>query len=113
MIGSYVLSFQVYLALPLQARDLFPRNDSVVTAIQRPCVPESSVQELKSVDTVFRGFEKERGVDIAQVRVEVDRWVNEVKSQMRDEDVEGWDDVHGGSCRQDWLGKPARRRLDT
>ncbi len=34
MIGSYVfLSFQVYLALPLQARDLFPRNDSVVTAM--------------------------------------------------------------------------------
>lgn len=33
MIGSYVLSFQLYLALPLQARDLFPRNDSVVTAM--------------------------------------------------------------------------------
>ena len=33
MIGSYVLSFQVYLALPLQARDLFPHNDSVVTAM--------------------------------------------------------------------------------
>ncbi|MGB5112794.1 MAG: MFS transporter [Mycobacterium sp.] len=33
MIGSYVLSFQVYLAMPLQARFLFPRNDSVVTAM--------------------------------------------------------------------------------
>ncbi|MEZ0341671.1 MDR family MFS transporter [Mycobacterium sp. pV006] len=33
MIGSYVLSFQVYLALPLQARDLVPGNDSVVTAM--------------------------------------------------------------------------------
>ncbi|MGE4365311.1 MAG: MDR family MFS transporter [Mycolicibacterium sp.] len=33
MIGSYVLSFQVYLALPLQARDLFPGSDSVVTAM--------------------------------------------------------------------------------
>lgn len=32
MIGSYVLSFQVYLAMPLQARYLFPQNDSVVTA---------------------------------------------------------------------------------
>ncbi|MGA9376938.1 MAG: MFS transporter [Mycobacterium sp.] len=33
MIGSYVLSFQVYLAMPLQARFLFPGNDSVVTAM--------------------------------------------------------------------------------
>lgn len=33
MIGSYVLSFQVYLAMPLQARYLFPQNDSVVTAM--------------------------------------------------------------------------------
>ena len=33
MIGSYVLSFQVYLALPLQARDLFPQHDAVVTAM--------------------------------------------------------------------------------
>lgn len=33
MIGSYVLSFQVYLALPLHARDLVPGNDSVVTAM--------------------------------------------------------------------------------
>ncbi|MDO3635335.1 MDR family MFS transporter [Mycolicibacterium arseniciresistens] len=33
MIGSYVLSFQVYLAMPLQARSLFPGNDSVVTAL--------------------------------------------------------------------------------
>ncbi|MEW5810024.1 MAG: MFS transporter [Actinomycetota bacterium] len=33
MIGSYVLSFQVYLALPLQARILYPRNEAVVTAM--------------------------------------------------------------------------------
>ena len=33
MIGSYVLSFQVYLAMPLQARYLFPQSDSVVTAM--------------------------------------------------------------------------------
>ncbi|WP_395308848.1 MFS transporter [Mycobacterium sp. AMU20-3851] len=33
MIGSYVLSFQVYLALPLHARDLVPGHDSVVTAM--------------------------------------------------------------------------------
>ncbi|KMO73493.1 MDR family MFS transporter [Mycolicibacterium chlorophenolicum] len=33
MIGSYVLSFQVYLALPLQARHLFPHHDAVVTAM--------------------------------------------------------------------------------
>ena len=33
MIGSYVLSFQVYLALPLHARDLVPGNDAVVTAM--------------------------------------------------------------------------------
>ncbi|MDO0974369.1 MDR family MFS transporter [Mycolicibacterium frederiksbergense] len=33
MIGSYVLSFQVYLALPLHARVLLPGNDSVVTAM--------------------------------------------------------------------------------
>lgn len=33
MIGCYVLSFQVYLALPLQARNLFPASDSVVTAM--------------------------------------------------------------------------------
>ncbi|MCV7281409.1 MFS transporter [Mycolicibacterium flavescens] len=33
MIGSYVLSFQVYLAMPLQARSLFPHSDSVVTAM--------------------------------------------------------------------------------
>lgn len=33
MIGSYVLSFQVYLALPLHARDLVPGNDSVITAM--------------------------------------------------------------------------------
>ncbi|BBX19527.1 MFS transporter [Mycolicibacterium duvalii] len=33
MIGSYVLSFQVYLALPLQARQLFPGSDTIVTAM--------------------------------------------------------------------------------
>lgn len=33
MIGSYVLSFQVYLAMPLHARSLFPHNDSVVIAL--------------------------------------------------------------------------------
>lgn len=33
MIGTYVLSFQVYLALPLQARNLFPHHDAVVTAM--------------------------------------------------------------------------------
>lgn len=33
MIGSYVLSFQVYLALPLHARKLLPGHDSVVTAM--------------------------------------------------------------------------------
>lgn len=33
MIGSYVLSFQVYLAMPLQARYLFPNSDSIVTAM--------------------------------------------------------------------------------
>lgn len=32
MSGSYVLSFQVYLALPLHARELLPGNESVVTA---------------------------------------------------------------------------------
>ncbi|UXA18052.1 MFS transporter [Mycobacterium sp. SMC-4] len=33
MIGSYVLSFQVYLALPLQARQLFPGSETIVTAM--------------------------------------------------------------------------------
>lgn len=33
MIGSYVLSFQVYLAMPLQARKLFPEHDAIVTAM--------------------------------------------------------------------------------
>lgn len=32
MIGSYVLSFQVYLALPLQAEDLMPDSEALVVA---------------------------------------------------------------------------------
>ena len=32
MIGSYVLSFQVYLALPLQAKDLMPHAEALVVA---------------------------------------------------------------------------------
>ncbi|KUI47946.1 MFS transporter [Mycobacterium sp. GA-1199] len=32
MIGSYVLSFQVYLALPLQAKDLMPDSEALVVA---------------------------------------------------------------------------------
>lgn len=32
MIGSYVLSFQVYLALPLHARNLAPQHDTLVVA---------------------------------------------------------------------------------
>ena len=41
-------------------------------------------------------IERERGVNIAHVRVTIDKWVNKVKSLMVDEDhgLEGWDDAH-------------------